>query len=108
MDSNYKKIFKDYQFRIEWTSSKPFNPEREAVDVVLTTKEGKEYYANVATPRFINYVFEKNKRTGECASGSYFCMPRLIIVKRIDKETIKATIDDLINNLEVKEYFKKT
>lgn len=104
----YKVKYKDYNFRIDWTDSRAFNPENDLVDVILTTKDGNDYYANFTTPKFINYIFEKNKHTGECLEGSYFCMPaNIVIVKKIGRDIIKKIIDELINNLEVHHYFRK-
>lgn len=95
-----------YDFKIDWTSSEPFDPMNEAVDVVLTM-QGQEYYASFVTRKFIDRMFEKNRRTGECATGTYFCMPGMIVVDKINDQNIRATIDDLIANLEIAEYFRK-
>lgn len=103
-----KKADYKYKFRIDWTSSEPFDPENEMIDVVLTTQDGQEYWANFTTPKFINYMFEKNKRTGELLSGTYFCMPdNIVILERLTEDNIKATIDDLFENDGVECYFKK-
>lgn len=104
---NYKKKYENYEFWINWTDSKPYNPKKQEIEVRLKTKDNEEYSANFTTSPFINYMFKKNKKTGECASGTYFCMPGMIIVKEINNKMIKKTIDDLIENLEVEEYFKK-
>jgi hypothetical protein len=102
----YQAKYKGYRFQIEWTDSRLINPDNEAADVTLETKAGQQYTANFVALSFLDYVFEKNKRTGECASGTYFAMPGMILIRRIDEPSIKATIDDLIKNLEVEEYFK--
>lgn len=99
--------FENYRFRIDRTSSEPYDTENEAVDVRIKARNGEEYSANFTTPRFLNYMFEKNKRTGECLSGTYFCMPGMIIVEKLTEDNLKRTIDDLINNFEIEEYFKK-
>ena len=104
MDS-YQDKFNDYQFRINWTSSEPFDSRKETVEVRLTTKDQVEYLANFTTISFIDYVFDKNKRTGECAEGTYFCMSNMILVEEINPESIKKTIDDLINNQEFELHF---
>ena len=52
-------------------------------------------------------MFEKNKKTGECANGTYFCIPQMVLVEEISEQNVRATIDDLINNLEIESYFKK-
>lgn len=99
--------YEGYNFRINWTSSIPFNSKKETVEVRITTQDGQEYSANFTAKGFIDYIFEKNKRTGECKNSTYFYMPRMIIVEDINETTIKATIDDLINNLEIEGCIKK-
>jgi len=107
VDSNLEARFKDYNFRIDWTSSEPFDPESEMIDVVLTTQDGQDYWANFTTLKFLEYMFEKNKRTGELLSGTYFCMPdNMVIVERLTEDKIKATIDALIEDYEIEAYFK--
>ena len=99
--------FEGYEFRLNWTSSEPFHPRNETVEVRLTAKDGQEYSANFTAHGFIDYMFVKNKNTGECAEGTYFCMPNMILVEEISKENVRKTIDDLINNFEIETYFKK-
>ena len=103
----YKDKYQNYNFRFNWTSSKPFNPRKETVEVRLTTRDGQEYYADFTAIGFINYMFEKNKRTGECANGAYFCMPNMILVEEVSEQNVTDTIDDLIENSDVETYFKK-
>ena len=100
-----QKISKDYEFEIFWPGSENYNPEEESVDLVIRSG-GREYTGTVLTPGFIDAMFEKNRRTGECAGGSYFCIPRMVVVKRIDNETIKRTLDEMIDNGEIDIYFK--
>ena len=99
--------YQNYNFRFNWTSSKPFDPRKETVEVRLTTRDGQEYSAYFTAKGFIDYIFEKNKKTGECAKGAYFSIPNMILVEEISERNVMATIDDLINNLEIETYFKK-
>jgi bacillopeptidase F (M6 metalloprotease family) len=103
----YQDKFRDYHFRFNWTSSEPFDPRKETVEVRLTTGDGQEYLANFTTRHYIDYVFKKNKRTGECAKGTYFCMPNMILVEEVSEQNVRKTIDDLINNVEVETHFRK-
>lgn len=97
--------YKNYEFEIDCAD---FNPENEMMNVVLTLNNGEKYCANFTTVQFISSMFEKNKETGELLYGTYFCMPdNMIIIKKLTSENIKATIDDLIDNLEISCYFKK-
>ena len=102
----YKKRFEGYTAEPHWFSSKPFDPDNDVVDIKLTTQEGKELYAPFIARNYLNGLFEKNERTGECASGTYFAMRGMVMVKRIDEDSIKKTIEDMIENLEVEDYFR--
>lgn len=100
-----QKAESKYDYKIFWPAKEPYNPDNECVDVIVKVN-GKEYAGTVLTPDFLKTMFEKNAQTGECAGGRYFAMPRMIIVKRIDDETIRATLDELIANGEFEDYFK--
>ncbi len=101
------KKFEGYDFEIDIPDRENFNPLNQAVEVVLTTRTGERYSANFVTRAFVDYMFEKNKRTGECANGTYFCMPDRIDIEEIKDENVRKTIDDLIKNLEIENYFRK-
>lgn len=103
----YTQRFKDYSFKINPHNSEPFDPENDAINVRLSTKNGDEYSSMFITLNYLSYLFEKNARTGECASGAYFAMPEMVIVKRIDEPTVKATIDGLIDELAVEDHFTR-
>lgn len=103
----YHDRYQDYNFRFNWTSSEPFNSVNETVEVRLTTRDGQEYSANFTAKDFISSMFEKNKRTGECAKGTYFCMPNMILVEEISERNVRATIDDLIDRLAIEMHFEK-
>ena len=103
-----RERFRDYEFRIDWTDSRPYNEEDEMIDIVLTTQDGQEYRANFTTLRYLEGVFEKNRSTGALLSGTYFCMPgNMVIVERLTEDKIKATIDALIEDYAVEGYFRR-
>ncbi len=99
--------FRNYDMRIVRPGSEPIDVHNEAVDVRVRDVSGLEYSANFVTSAFLDVMFEKNKRTGECADGSYFAMPGMIVVRQVDEGTIKRTIDDMIKNEEIELYFYK-
>jgi len=99
--------FRGYSFKIDIPDKENFNPCEEVVEVILITRAGEKYSANFMTKGSEDYLFEKNKRTGECAGGTYLWVPHRISVEEISSEVIKRTIDDLIENLEIEEAFEK-
>ncbi len=99
----YKQRYEGYSFKI---ITRSFNPENDLVDVALIMPDDHKYYANFVTPSYFTYLFNKNKKTGECAGGTYFCMPdNMVVVEMITEETISKTIEDLIKNEEIEHYF---
>jgi len=104
---NYKERYRDYTYSIDWPYEEKIDEENEAVDVWLEMRDGQRLSANFITRKCLDSLFKKNEQTGECASGAYFCMPGMVIVNRLNEDTIRATIDDLIVGLTVEEYFKK-
>lgn len=55
----------------------------------------------------IEYLRNKNKKTGECNHGKYFWASDMIIIEKTDRLTIEETIDDLVANDEFKEVFRE-
>lgn len=104
-DQAYRAEWVPYQFTIHWEGDVPHDEDNDVVDVTLIRPDGHKYWANFITRKFLDYQFEKNKKTGECAGGAYFRMPNMILVGRITEETVKRTIDDLIDNYEIGQSF---
>jgi hypothetical protein len=103
-----EKKFGGYTFRIDIPDREKFNSFKEAVEITLITRTGERYSANFVARGYIPYVFKKNKKTGECVDGTWFGMKdNLIVVEEISRKNVKITIDDLIKNLEIENYFKK-
>ena len=65
------------------------------VDVEVALPDGSRWGATFFTRSNIDALFEKNRRTGECGGGLYLWATGMIIVHRLDQETIEATIDAL-------------
>ncbi len=100
--------FKEYTFKVEVPDKEKFDPSVAAVEVMLTTKTGERYSANFVTLEYIPWIFEKNKRTGECDGGTWWGRKdNFLTVRRLDNENIKTAIDAVIRNLEIESYFKR-
>ncbi len=102
-----QSVSAEYQFKINVPNPARYDPANAAVEVEVTLKNGQRYRADFITRSFIDYVFEKNNRTGECAQGTYFCMTNPIIVTKIDQDNVKNTIDSLICDSEFEMYFQE-
>ncbi len=93
-----------YDFHIYWPNKEELDTKNEYVDLVVN-KEGREYTGSLITLSYISKLFEKNEKTGENQQGSYLCLPNTIIVKDLEKETIRKTLDDLIEKGFFNKYF---
>ncbi|MFH1425132.1 MAG: hypothetical protein ABIG28_00165 [archaeon] len=104
-EEKYAERYNDHRVRLVWHSSEPIDSKKEVVEVRLTTKDGTERSSNYVTRKFLDWVFKKNRKTGECAQGSYFAMPGMVVVDEINETTTKEIIKEMIKNREVEKYF---
>jgi hypothetical protein len=102
----YKNKFKDYEIEIEdWSLEKTSN-KITAAEVTIKTKDGTKYATNFYTNESIGHIFKHHSRTGEFLNGLYLCSPGMIIVRKIDENTIKKVINDLIDGSSIYRYFE--
>jgi len=94
-----------YSFKIFYPSEEPLNKKNEAVDLIVY-KDNKEYTGSIMTLDYLNYIFDKNKKSGEFRKGIYFPLDRWIIIKDLNKKTIRKALDDLIERKEFNDFFK--
>jgi hypothetical protein len=81
--------------------SDPMHEDDDNVDVQVNFDDGKYYTATFFTLKNIQTLFSKNKHTGECASGTYFFSSDMVIVEKLNMETIERVVNDLIENDEL-------
>jgi len=74
------------------------NPELDSCDVVVELPSGERLGATFFTQSYVAMLMEKNRRTGEFASGKYLWAANMIIVERLDVNVIEATVDDLLSD----------
>jgi hypothetical protein len=75
--------------------AEPLNADDDNIDVEVCCSDGTRWGATFFTLRNLQWIFEKNAQTGECADGLYFNCPDLVIVRRLDPESIAATVASL-------------
>ena len=66
------------------------------LDVIIRTKDHRVYSATLFTIQNLASLMAKNEETGECAQGAYMWASDMVIVRDLDLETIRRTIEDLI------------
>lgn len=75
-------------------------------EVIVTFSDDKKYVASFFTYDNVKTLTEKNRRTGELLGGKYFWASDMILVDRIDRDTIEKVIDDLIKEKYFEQLFK--
>lgn len=72
------------------------NPSFDSCDVVVELRGGQRFGGTFFTQSYLSMLMEKNKRTGEFAGGQYLWAAGMIVVDRLDVETIGLIVDDLL------------
>lgn len=74
------------------------DPVDDNVDVFVHFPDGRRYVATFFTVANIQSLMRKDRTTGECAGGLYFWASDMIVVERMDRETIERTVADLMRS----------
>ena len=74
-------------------------------DVMVTLGDGRRFVGTFFTLTNIRTLMARYRGTGECARGSYFWASDMIIVDELSEETIRATVQDLIEEGELESAF---
>ena len=76
-------------------------------DVIVTFENGDKYIASFFTYDNIEWLRQKNKKTGECLNGKYFFATDLILIDKLNREEILKVINHLIKEDEFTTCFDK-
>jgi len=112
----FKSTFDDiadlegYQYEI-WIEKENCTEEtcdvtKDNTDVIVKFEDGTRFWATFFTYDNINWLREKNIKSGECLSGRYFWSSDLILVDEVTRVRIKEVIDHLIKTGEFGEVFR--
>lgn len=101
---------KGYQYEVwienENCTEKNHDVTRDNTDVIVKFEDGTRFYATFFTYENINWLREKNIKSGESLSGKYFWSSDLILVDVIDRSRIEEIIEHLIITGEFVEIFR--
>jgi hypothetical protein len=94
-DKNFEKILREEKpsFTIIPYNQK-INPDCDLISINVFYDK-KAYYADVTTLEYINKLLIDYAFTGENANGLYFRDKNMIILKKITKENIQKTLEDI-------------
>ncbi|MCD8435996.1 hypothetical protein LNJ03_11900 [Tenacibaculum dicentrarchi] len=76
-------------------------------DVIVTFENGDKYVATFFTYENIEWLRQKNQKTGECLNGKYFCATDLILIDKLNRKEVLNVINHMIKEDEFSTYFDK-
>ena len=88
-----------FEFRV--LGCQTWDRQDDNIDVEIVVESSTRYSATFFTIRNVASLFEKNRTTGECASGTYLWAANMILVRDLERETIRTAIDDLVKSGEI-------
>ena len=59
-------------------------------------REGKTYWGSAITIENIQFIMQKDKQTGECASGAYHWQTNAIILNQFTIECLALAVENII------------
>jgi hypothetical protein len=71
------------------------------LDIEIELSNGDRYWGTFFTIENVESLFKKNLETGECRNGTYLWAAHMVIVRRLDQETITRTIEGLLQDQEL-------
>lgn len=74
------------------------NKNNDNVDIHITFSNNQSYIATFFTYENIKSLVKKNKKTGECLSGTYFWASDMILIQDLEIETIRTVVSQTIEN----------
>jgi hypothetical protein len=105
MDSQRQK----YSIWIEaegWASGE-WTPADGNSDVIVTFENGERWVATFFSYRNISSLMEKNRETGECLGGKYFCASDMILADEVSRERIEEVVAEMLDQKEFETYFAR-
>ena len=76
-------------------------------DVTFKLSDGTEWLATFFTYQNISSLYRKNKETGECLNGLYFCATDMILIEKLNRESVLKVLEQMIKNDEVETFCSK-
>jgi len=97
----------DQAFRLRVVGAQMWDPYADNVDVEVTLADGGRFGATFFTLENVKRLFQKNRASGECNSGTYFWAANMILVKDLTMEVIQTTVQDLLDSGEFYSAFSR-
>ena len=84
-----------------------FDPHNGNTDVIVLLKNGETYVASFFTYSNILSLQQAHQANGEHLNGTYFQAPNMVLIDNCDLPTIQKVVDDLIEEGDFLQIFRK-
>ena len=82
-----------------------WDPEDANSDVIVTFDDGARWAATFFSYKNILSLAEKNRDTGECLGGKYFCATDMILIDEVSRSRIEEVVHEMIKQQEFETFF---
>jgi hypothetical protein len=98
-----EKMLGDHQTYTVWIEAEywipgEWKPDDDNTDVIVIWDNGSRWFASFISYQNVATLTEKNKKTGENISGTYFWVSHMILIDVVSRPRIKEVIRDFIHN----------
>ena len=76
-------------------------------DVIVTFENGERWVATFFSYQNILSLAEKNRETGECLSGKYFCATDMILADEVSRARIEEVVAEMLDRKEFATFFAR-
>ena len=76
-------------------------------DVKFKLSDGTEWVSTFFTYQNIQSLYRKNKETGECLDGLYFCATDMILIEKLNRDSVLKVIEQMVKDDAIKTYCTK-
>ena len=103
MNSDVKSIYLSSQNG----GNENFNPKRGNTDVIVSLEDGRKYIASFFAYDNVDDLRLEHQLNGDFLNGSYFWDKNMILVEECSLQTIESVVNDIIEEGNFEEAFRK-
>ena len=86
----------------EW--AEPYDENDSNMDVIFALSDGTKWIVTFFTYQNILSLSRKNKTTGECLKGLYFCATDMVLIETLTKDNVVNVLNEMIRENEISTY----
>lgn len=76
-------------------------------DIHVYLNDGCHFAGTLYTLENIRWLMGEYARSGECAAGRYMFDRTMVVIRDLDRDTIRAVVDELVRTNEIASAFHK-